>query len=64
MPETTKPQHLLEHAAARYGVAPLAKKLKVPEGRVAAWLTGHAAMPDGTVLLLAALVQKGQGNEQ
>jgi hypothetical protein len=44
---------LLELAATRLGLAPLAKRLTVSDGLVAAWLSGHAPIPDGPMALLA-----------
>jgi hypothetical protein len=49
---------LLAQAANRLGVSPLAKELKVSDGLVAAWLSGHASMPDRCLPLLAALLEK------
>ena len=44
---------LLELAANRLGVAPMAKRLKVSDGLLAAWLSGHAPIPDRPMALLA-----------
>ena len=55
--EETK-RALLSKAAGRFGVVPLAKRLKVPDGRPAAWISGHASMPDRKLLLLIALLNK------
>jgi len=47
---------LLSRAAAQFGVMPLAKRLHVRDGEVAARLTGHAPMPDRSLLPLVALL--------
>lgn len=49
---------LLERAARRYGVTPLAKLLNVPDSLLAAWLSGHASMPDRKLLALADVLEK------
>jgi hypothetical protein len=58
--EETK-RALLSQAANQFGVSPLAKKLKVSDGLVAAWLSGHAAMPDSALVDLAALLEQLNG---
>jgi hypothetical protein len=55
MSEETK-RAMLSQAAARFGVMPLARRLHVRDGEVAAWLTGHAPMPDRNLLPLVALL--------
>ena len=49
---------LLSKAAARFGVMPLAKQLNVPDGQLAAWISGHASMPDRKLLPLIDLLDK------
>ena len=49
---------ILAVAANRLGVSPLAKELKVPDALLAAWLSGHAAIPDRKLLLLADVIAK------
>jgi hypothetical protein len=63
--EDTK-RALLSLAANRLGVSPLAKALKVSDGLVAAWLSGHASIPDRQLLLLADLIERlgDEGCEQ
>lgn len=57
MAETTK-QNLLRMAAARIGRAELARRLKIPESLLEAWIGGHASMPDRKLLLLAELLDQ------
>ena len=57
MAETTK-QNLLRMAAVRIGREELAKRLKIPESLLEAWMGGHASMPDRKLLLLAELLDK------
>jgi DNA-binding transcriptional regulator YiaG len=61
MSEETK-RALLAAAANRLGVTPLARKLNVPDSLLAAWMSGHASMPDRKLLLLAALLEKPGDN--
>jgi succinate dehydrogenase flavin-adding protein (antitoxin of CptAB toxin-antitoxin module) len=49
---------LLEQAAARLGVSPLAKRLNVRDGVLAAWITGHAPIPNPKLAELADLLYK------
>ena len=49
---------LLVRAANAFGVSPLARKLKVSDGLVAAWLSGQAPMPERALVQLAALLEK------
>ena len=49
---------LLEQAAARLGVTPLAKRLNVPDGLLAAWITGHAPIPHPKLAALADLLDR------
>jgi len=60
MSEDTK-RALLSQAANQFGVSPLAKQLKVSDGLLAAWLSGHAAMPDSSFVDLAALLEQRNG---
>jgi hypothetical protein len=54
--ETTK-QRLLEYAARRLGGRKeLAGRLKVDESLLAAWMDGHATMPDRKLVILADLI--------
>ena len=48
---------LIEQAANKLGVSPLAKELGVPDGVVAAWISGHAAIPSHK---LGLLVESGE----
>lgn len=57
MAETTK-QSLLAMAAKRIGRVELAQRLNVPESLLSAWMSGHASMPDGKLLALAALLDQ------
>jgi len=45
-------------AAARIGRAELARRLKIPESLLEAWIGGHASMPDRKLLLLAELLDQ------
>jgi hypothetical protein len=55
--EETK-RALLSKAAGHFGVTPLAMYLKVPDGQLAAWIAGHASMPDRKLLALIDLLDK------
>ena len=55
MIEETK-RALLSQAAAHFGVMPLAKRLRVPDTLVAAWLSGHTSMPDCKILPLIGML--------
>jgi|SoimicmetaTmtLPA_FD_contig_41_5591378_length_494_multi_1_in_0_out_0_1 hypothetical protein len=57
MADETK-RTLLAQATAEFGVSPLARKLRVPDGVLATWLAGQADMPDRKLLVLAALLQR------
>jgi hypothetical protein len=57
MSEETK-RALLARAANRLGVLPLAKEMKVPDGLLAAWISGHASMPDRMLVRLADILEK------
>lgn len=57
MSEETK-RALLSSAAARFGLMPLARRLKVPDGQLAAWISGHASMPDRKLVALIDLLEK------
>ena len=57
MAETTK-QNLLRMATARIGRTELARRLKIPESLLDAWMSGHASMPDRKLLLLAELLDQ------
>ena len=59
MADETK-RTMLAQASAEFGVSPLARRLRVPDGVLAAWLAGQADMPDQKVLLLAALLKRGR----
>ena len=61
MSEETK-RALLAAAANRMGVTPLARQLNVPDSLLAAWMSGHASMPDRKLLVLAALLEKLSDN--
>jgi transcriptional regulator with XRE-family HTH domain len=57
LPDTTK-QNLLVMAARRIGREELARRLNVPDSLLAAWMSGHASMPDLKLLALAALIDE------
>jgi hypothetical protein len=57
VPETTK-QGLLRRAVALAGLEEVAVALKTPSHLVEAWISGHAAMPDRKLLLLADFLDK------
>ena len=57
LPDTTK-QNLLAMAAERIGREELARRLNVPETLLAAWMGGHASMPDRKLLLLAQIIDE------
>jgi len=48
---------VLSKAAANFGVLPLAKHLNVHDGQLAAWISGHASMPDRKLLPLIDLIE-------
>jgi hypothetical protein len=56
MSDTTRA--LVEQAAAKLGVSPLARRLNVPDAVVVAWITGHAPIPSRTLVLLVELLEK------
>ena len=56
MSDTTRA--LVEQAAARMGVSPLAKHLDVSDSVVAAWISGHAPIPSHKLGLLVKLLEK------
>jgi len=56
MSDTTRA--LVEQAAAKMGVSPLAKHLSVADGVVAAWITGHASIPSHKLVLLVELLEQ------
>ena len=60
MSDETK-RALLSQAANQFGLSPLAKRLKVSDGLLAAWLSGHAAIPDSSFVELAALLEQLNG---
>ena len=56
MAETVR-QRLLEYAAQQIGRAEVAKRLKVPEEKLAGWMAdGGDAMPDSKLGALADLI--------
>jgi hypothetical protein len=55
MPATTV-QKLLRAASERIGPEVLAERLKVPRHLLEAWVSGHASVPPGKVMLLADLL--------
>jgi len=57
MPDATK-QGLLRKAAQLMGREQLAASLKVPVSLLDAWISGHAAMPDRTLIVLADILDK------
>ena len=57
MPETTK-QSLLRRAVDLAGLDEVAAALKSPPNLVAAWMSGHASMPDRKLLMLADFLDK------
>ena len=57
VPDTTK-QNLLRMAAQRLGHEELARRMKIPESLLTAWMSGHASMPDRKLLILADLLDK------
>jgi len=52
VPEVTK-QELLRKAVERIGLSEVALALRSPPELVSAWISGHAAMPDRMLLMLA-----------
>jgi len=57
MPDTTK-QELLRKAALLMGREQLAASLKVPVPLLDAWISGHAAMPDRQLIILADILDR------
>jgi hypothetical protein len=55
--DTTK-QEILRKAVDLMGIDELAAALKSPAHLVAAWMRGHASMPDRKLLMLADLLEK------
>lgn len=45
-------------AAKRIGREELARRLNVPDTLLTAWMSGHAAMPDRKLLVLAELIDQ------
>jgi hypothetical protein len=54
----SRKQHLLKSAADLVGRDELAVRLKVPGALLAAWISGHAAMPDRKLIALAEVLDK------
>lgn len=57
MPESRK-QLLLKSAANLIGQDELALRMKVPGPLLAAWISGHATMPDRKLIALAEILDK------
>ena len=51
-------QQLLQQAAKRLGREYLATRLAIPAPLLDAWMRGDATMPDGKLLVLAAILDK------
>jgi hypothetical protein len=51
-------QYLLKEAAELIGREELATRMKVPLSMLDAWREGHAAMPVGRLVLLAAILEE------
>ena len=54
----TKNQLLLRRAADLVGRGELAIRLKVPGSLLEAWISGHVAMPDRQLIVLADILNK------
>ena len=57
MPDRTK-RELLRKAAGLMGREELAAALKVPTSLLDAWISGHAAMPDRKLVVLADILDR------
>ena len=58
------PQRILGRAVAKFGLAELARRLKVPIHLMEAWMTGHASMPRDKLLALADVIVKLDGKKK
>jgi DNA-binding transcriptional regulator YdaS (Cro superfamily) len=57
MHSTTK-RHLLQRAVELMGREQLAARLGIPETLLDAWIRGDVTMPDGKLLVLAAVLDE------
>ena len=58
------PRRILGRAVSKFGLARLARRLKVPMHLMEAWMTGHASMPRDKLLALADAIMKLDGKKK
>ena len=54
----SKKQQLLERAVELVGRQQLAGRMGIPETLLSAWVSGDVTMPDGKLLVLAAILDE------